>query len=42
MFSIILDGRVIAVEYLVPIVGNKWHKYTIIEVNYASKAVWVA
>lgn len=42
MFSIIYKDRVIAVDYLFPVVGSKWRNYTIVEVNYASKAVWVA
>lgn len=41
MFSIIYNDRVIAVEYLIPVVGDKWREYTIIEVNYYNKAVWV-
>jgi len=41
MFSIIHNDRVIAVEYMVPIIGAKWRGFTIVEVNYCSKAVWV-
>lgn len=41
MFSIIYNNRVIAVEYFLPIVGKKWRDFTIVEVNYYAKAVWV-
>lgn len=41
MFSVIYKDRVIACEYMLPIVGCKWREYTIVEVNYYSRAVWV-
>lgn len=41
MFSVIHNDRVIAVEYFIPVVGCLWRDYTIVEVNYYAKAVWV-
>lgn len=41
MYSIIYHDRVIAVEYLLPIVGDKYNGFTIVDVNYHAKAVWV-
>jgi len=41
MYAIIYNNRVIACEYFNPVVGDKWREYTIVEVNYYAKAVWV-
>lgn len=46
MFSIIYNNRVITCRYFTPVVGDKVRvnnrDFTIVEVNYYAKAVWVA
>lgn len=45
MFSVIYKNRVITCRYFTPVVGDLFQYngtyYTIVEVNYYSKAVWI-
>lgn len=42
MFKIFYGNRFMGAEEFMPVVGDRWRKWIIIEVNYYEKAVWVA